>query len=90
MNKSMSKRTYRGNACIQKGISWIFCDTKEGEIVFEKTGNQENERSNTKGNETGCEFETRWRKTRSDEKRTEEKLDERKSQNVLFRERFIV
>ena len=36
MNKSMSKRTYRGNARIQKGISWIFCDTKEGEIVFEK------------------------------------------------------
>ena len=34
--KSMSKRTYRGNARIQKGISWIFCDTKEGEIVFEK------------------------------------------------------
>ena len=52
MNKSMSKGTYRGNACMEKGISWrVFFDTKGRWNCSKKIGDQENKRSNKKGNE---------------------------------------
>ena len=45
----------------------------------QEEGDQENKKIKRKGNEKGGECQTWWTKTRSDEKRTEEKLVTKKN-----------
>ena len=75
---------------------------KKGDLLFKKKikesegkekwvqeeGDQENKKIKRKGNEKGGECETWWTKTRSDEKRTEEKLVTKKN-TKKSKERFI-
>ena len=74
----------RNGTCCSKKVK-----ESEGKAKWvQEEGDQENKRPNKKANEKRGECETWWTKTRSDEKRTEEKLvrkrNTKKSKEIHF------
>ena len=98
MNKSMSKRTYRGNACMWKVISWIFCDTKgrgncvKKKLVIKKMKGQ-TQKEMKKWGESETNKNKKWRKkdgrnvSKEKHKKMSKEIHLKNTEEFFFRER---
>ena len=88
MQKVKSWRVFdakRNGTCCSKKVK-----ESEGKAKWvQEEGDQENKRPNKKANEKRGECETWWTKTRSDEKRTEEKLVRKRNTKKIERDSFF-